>query len=135
MRNRTKSRDFTLQILYEIEIKENIFSEEMFFNFWKSHTTSLEIQEFTQELVKGVIEKKEIIDKIIKEKVLNWEIERISIIDKNVIRIAIYELLYKKEIPRKVSINEAIEISKKYSTDESGHFVNGILDKIKKNKG
>ncbi|MFH1613177.1 MAG: transcription antitermination protein NusB [bacterium] len=57
-----------------------------------------------------------------------------SIIDKNVIRIAIYEILYKKEIPRKVSINEAVEISKKYSTDESGNFVNGILDKIKKNE-
>ena len=87
---------------------------------------------FGEELIDGVIKNREAIDAQIRSMAQNWEFERIAKIDLAILRIAMYEMLHRKDIPPVVSINEAIEIAKKFSTAESGAFVNGLLDKVKK---
>ena len=87
---------------------------------------------FTQELSRKTFSNLREIDEIIRKITENWEFKRIAIIDRNILRFSICELLYFKEIPIKVTIDEAIEIAKKYSTEESGRFVNGILDQVAK---
>jgi len=88
------------------------------------------IKAFSIQLVCGVCEKKEELDQIISKASINWRIERMSRVDRNILRIAVYEILFMDDIPPKVSIDEAVELGKKYGTEESGAFVNGILDKI-----
>ena len=91
-----------------------------------------EMREFTRDLIQGVLTNKEALDLKIQELAQNWDMKRIATVDRNILRLAVYELLYRNDIPPVVSINEAIDIAKIYSTDESGKFVNGILDRLKK---
>ncbi|MGB3346759.1 MAG: transcription antitermination factor NusB [Candidatus Humimicrobiia bacterium] len=88
------------------------------------------IDQFTLKLVKGVKNNFENLNEIINLHSSNWQIDRMPILDRNMLRIALYEIMFEQEIPLKVTINEAIEISKKYGTNESGKFVNGILGKV-----
>lgn len=135
MRKRTKARVLALQILYQIDItgeKDTHCLE----NFWLDMEDPLEegVKEFTAELVKGVSEHLGEIDNKISHYATNWQIERMAVVDRNVMRLSCYELLYRQDIPAKVSINEAVELAKKYSCLEASKFVNGILDKIKSEK-
>ena len=91
-------------------------------------------KEFTIQLVKGVMGNIEKIDKTISKYATNWQIDRMAVIDRNILRIAAFELLFLDDIPPKVSMNEAIDIAKRYGDKDSGKFVNGILDKINKMK-
>lgn len=86
---------------------------------------------FAEPLIRGTIEHRDQIDEQIRTHVKNWELHRIAAVDRNILRLAIYEMLHRQDIPPVVSINEAVDIAKKFSTQESGKFVNGILDKIK----
>jgi N utilization substance protein B len=86
---------------------------------------------FAEPLIRGALEHRDAIDEHIKKHVKNWEIHRIAAVDRNIMRLAIYEMLYRDDIPPVVSINEAVDIAKKFSTQDSGKFVNGVLDKIK----
>ena len=86
---------------------------------------------FADPLIRGVIEHRDECDEIIKKHAKNWDLHRIATVDRNVMRLAIYEMLYRDDIPPIVSINEAVDIAKKFSTHDSGKFVNGILDKVK----
>jgi N utilization substance protein B len=86
---------------------------------------------FADPLIRGVIEHRDAIDEQIKSRAKNWELHRIATVDRNIMRLAIYEMLYREDIPPIVSINEAVDIAKKFSTQDSGKFVNGILDKIR----
>ena len=86
---------------------------------------------FAEPLVRGTIEHRDAIDEQIKKHAKNWDLHRIAAVDRNILRLAIYEMLYREDIPPVVSINEAVDIAKKFSTQDSGKFVNGILDKIK----
>ena len=86
---------------------------------------------FAEPLIRGALEHRDAIDEHIKKHVKNWEIHRIAAVDRNIMRLAIYEMLYREDIPPVVSINEAVDIAKKFSTQDSGKFVNGVLDKIK----
>src|SRR5262245_60490627 len=90
-----------------------------------------EMRLFAEPLIRGALEHRESIDEQIKKHVKNWELHRIAAVDRNILRLAIYEMLHREDIPPIVSINEAVDIAKKFSTHESGKFVNGILDKIK----
>jgi N utilization substance protein B len=90
-----------------------------------------EMRLFADPLIRGVIEHRDGIDEKIKGHAKNWDLHRIAIVDRNVMRLAIYEMLYREDIPPIVSINEAVDIAKKFSTQDSGKFVNGILDKIR----
>ena len=94
-------------------------------------TEEAETRLFAEPLIKGVLEHRDAIDEHIKKHARNWEFNRIAAVDRNVMRLAIYEMLYREDIPPVVSINEAVDIAKKFSTQDSGKFVNGILDKVR----
>ncbi len=99
--------------------------------YYKFRGLSPSARRFCTDLVQGAIGDQEAIDEAIRRNTQNYELGRISVVDRNVLRVAIYEMLHCAEIPPVVSINEAIEIAKKYSTEESGRFVNGVLDQIR----
>jgi len=133
MRKRTFARECALKILYRIEIsKESV--EASLKDFWSKSAdlADKESHDFTETLVKGTYENLAAIDGMISKYTDNWSISRMAVIDKNVMRMCTYEMLYRDDIPLNVSINEAIELAKKYGDVDSGKFVNGILDKIKK---
>jgi N utilization substance protein B len=129
MSRRTRAREIVLKCLYAYETLEKeaktIFEE-------TCAKTSQDVRslEFASDLYFAVIERREEIDKEIASNAENWNINRFAVVDKNIMRIAVCELFYFPDIPAKVSINEAIELAKKYSTIDSSSFVNGILDAI-----
>ena len=86
---------------------------------------------FADPLIRGTLEHRDEMDEVIKKHAKNWDLHRMAAVDRNVLRLAIYEMLHRDDIPPVVSINEAVDIAKKFSTQDSGKFVNGILDKIK----
>lgn len=86
---------------------------------------------FAEPLIRGALEHRDEVDELIKKHAQNWELHRMAAVDRNILRLAIYEMLYREDIPPVVSINEAVDIAKKFSTQDSGKFVNGILDKVK----
>jgi len=90
-----------------------------------------EVRRFAEPLIRGALEHRDTIDEHIKKHAKNWDFHRIAAVDRNIMRLAIYEMLFREDIPPIVSINEAVDIAKKFSTQDSGKFVNGILDKIK----
>jgi N utilization substance protein B len=94
-------------------------------------TGEVEMRLFADPLIRGTLEHRDAIDEHIKKHAKNWEFHRIAAVDRNIMRLAIYEMLFREDIPPIVSINEAVDIAKKFSTQDSGKFVNGILDKIK----
>lgn len=136
MRKRTQSREFALQILYEMDITRDTYNESLS-NFWQTHNEEYieeNIKNFTSELVKGVYDNLEVIDNKIAKYATNWQLKRMAVVDRNILRMGCFELVFRSDIPPKVSINEAVELAKKYSGLEAGKFVNGILDKIKLEK-
>jgi len=133
MRKRTRARELALKILYKLDLLgEEATAENM--AYLVSRIKDPSILEFAEDLVKNTLERKAELDEIISRITRNWNIERMANIDRNILRIASYELLYRKDVPEKVTINEAIELAKKYSTEDSGAFVNGILDRIREEK-
>ncbi len=129
MRERRDAREATLQAMYAQELSGDTMQVVESDVINKSEISS-ELKKFAIELFELSTIHKEELDKYIKEKSKNWDFERIAIIDRLIIRMAICEFLYFDDIPPKVSISEAIEIAKKFSTDDSSAFVNGILDAI-----
>ena len=91
----------------------------------------VEMRLFADPLIRGTLEHRDAIDEHIKKHAKNWEFHRIAAVDRNIMRLAIYEMLFREDIPPIVSINEAVDIAKKFSTQDSGKFVNGILDKVR----
>ena len=132
MRKRTLAREYTLKILYQAEMTRRDIPA-AFTQFWKEQDPPEEnVLEFTQRLIDGVAAHVETIDAKISQHAANWQLKRMAVIDRNILRLGVYELLHTDDIPPKVTINEAVELAKKYGDLESGKFVNGILDKIHK---
>jgi N utilization substance protein B len=127
---RRRSREYALQILFQLELTGGELNDEVFREFWEGNDEDLDVKEFTSDIVKNTLENIKTIDEIIKKAAENWSIDRMAVIDRNILRAATYELFYRTDIPPSVVINEAIEIAKKYSTEDSAPFINGILDKI-----
>ena len=127
---RRKARELALQFLYGIEVNPGDLEEKLA-SFWQMNKTEREIEEFAASLIRGVVQHKEQIDRTISEHALNWDIQRIISVDRNVLRLAVYELAFRPDIPHVVTINEAVDIAKKFGTAESGKFVNGILDNVR----
>ena len=127
---RRRSREYALQILFQLELTGAELNDEVLREFWEGNDEDREVREFTFDIVKNTLEYIDSIDEIIKKAAQHWSIERMAVIDRNIPRAATYELVYRKDIPPAVVINEAIEIAKKYSTEDSAPFINGILDKI-----
>ncbi len=99
--------------------------------FWKLRDSTKGVRDFASALVSGVLEHQPEVDALISRYAEHYVIERLATVDRNVLRLAIYEMLHRRDIPPVVSINEAVEIAKRYNSDESGRFVNGILDRVK----
>ncbi len=133
MGSRRTARELALKLLYQLEMGGGVL-EEALADFWKSQIYSPDIQNFAETLAKGVVSHKEDIDKEISLYADNWDVSRMAVIDRIILRLAVYEIRYCDDIPPAVSINEALEIAKKYSTEESSRFVNGILDRAAKEK-
>jgi transcription antitermination factor NusB len=136
MRLRSQARESVLQVLYQVELS-HYSAEEALEDYYKTaeHSEHNEqFKSFCTFLVKGVCAQKEKLDVIITQYARNWDIGRMAIIDKNVLRLGIYELLYVADIPPKVSINEAVELAKHFGDTDSPKFVNGILDSIFRNE-
>lgn len=127
---RRKARELALQILYAYEINKDLLSV-IIQNFFDGDIyKEKDFTTFSETLVKVTIEKLPEINKILQDVITNWSINRLAIVDKNVLRLATAELLFMEEIPPKVTINEYIEIAKKFGDGDSPAFVNGILDKV-----
>ena len=131
---RRRAREYALQVLFQLDVTNNEFTDEVLKNFWRNIKEDDDVKEFANNIVIGTRENIDSIDKIIKKTAEHWAINRIAVVDRNILRAAAYELLYRSDIPPSVVMNEAIEISKKFSTEDSASFINGILDKIQKSK-
>ena len=156
MRPRREAREKAIQFLFQHDINPPTNLTEALNRFWASQaaaeaetnkdpappiepevadegpsTQESSVRLFADPLIAGVLESREEIDAVIKKHARNWNISRMAVVDRNVLRLAIYEMLNREDIPPVVSINEAVDISKRFSTEDSGRFVNGILDRIK----
>lgn len=131
MRKRTQAREIALKVMYAREIGK-LDLDKCLEQYWEDDPQDDEIRQFCSELIEGISGKLEKLDAIIAKYADNWDLERMATIDRNILRLASYELLFSKDVPPKVAINEAIEIAKKYGDKDSGKFVNGVLDKINK---
>ncbi|MFQ5510749.1 MAG: transcription antitermination factor NusB [Candidatus Krumholzibacteriia bacterium] len=129
MGKRRKAREVVLQALYEAEFSDKAWGE-ILDGQTKDRASTEETVEYASLLLAKVRESVEDLDERIRASVNNWELERISLVDKNILRFALAEILYFPSVPSKVIINEAIEIAYKYSSREAGRFVNGILDRF-----
>jgi transcription antitermination protein NusB len=131
MANRRKGRELALQALYQIDmLGEN--NRSLIERLNESFYPAEELNSFSIELIEGVLAHVKEIDVLIEKYSENWKLSRMPLVDRNILRIAVFELLHKEDIPVKVTLNEAIEIGKKYGSESTGSFVNGILDKIAK---
>jgi len=131
MSNRRRARELALHALYAIELSKNPI-EQVKEDIISNENDNKMTKSFAEQLLFRAVNHNDELDILIRKKAANWDFARIAIIDKLILRMAICEFLYFDDIPPKVSIDEAIEISKKYSTAKSGQFINGILDSVLK---
>ncbi len=135
---RRQAREYVLQALFSYEFtqtkpaKDDILGTLKLIAPESEPSPGDEVILFIEDMINGTIDNMAHIDEIIQRRSKNWDIERLACVDRNILRFAVYEILYRNDIPRNVSINEAVELAKKYSTQDSYSFINGILDKIQK---
>jgi N utilization substance protein B len=129
---RRKAREYALQMLFQWDITHDNIDQVAATFFQNQEQETPNIEDFARALATGTVEHIEDIDRLIQQHAENWRLDRMAVVDRNVLRMATQEFLYDKETPRTVVINEAIEIARRFSTQESPQFINGILDSIKK---
>lgn len=133
MGRRRKARELALQLLYRLDLlPEGDPLTPTLEGFWADHPVAPEVREFAEQLVRGTKANQAKIDECLAQFADRWELSRMAVVDRNILRAGIYELLWCSEVPPKVVINEALEIAKKFSTQESTRFINGILDRARK---
>jgi transcription antitermination factor NusB len=130
MRRRTRARELALQFLYQLDVRGAEIREELE-DFLKEAGASRMARRFATEIVNGVLAHRDELDAVIVKVAQNWSLERMPPVDRNILRLASFELLHCEDIPVGVALNEAIELGKRYSTAQSGSFINGILDHVK----
>lgn len=132
--NRKRSREIAMELLFGMTLSKNTLEEtiETFLEDYEMKLNTIDL-DYIKEILLKVEENKTEIDKKIEEALTNWKLERISKVNLSILRLAIGEMLYMEDVPEKVAINEAIEMTKKYSDDKSVSFINGVLDKAFKN--
>ena len=155
MGKRREARERAVQFLFQYDLNPPANLDEALNQFWESQRAAaiaeekggakwgqtielppatndeLAVREFAEPLIRGALAHRGELDEHIKKCALHWDLHRMAAVDRNILRLAIYEMLHRDDIPPVVSINEAVDIAKKFSTEESGKFVNGILDKVK----
>jgi N utilization substance protein B len=126
---RTKARERALQALYQIDVAADDIDEALA-RFWRSfEPVEAEVRETAEALVRGVAAHRRVVDDAIEGASTNWRLDRMAKVDRNVLRLAVHELLH-TDVPVKVAINEAIELGKKFGSESTGAFVNGVLDRV-----
>lgn len=132
MGDRRKSRELALQALFFLDVNHTD-SENGIADFCIQHQEELSdsVKPFFLDLVNGVMAEKAKIDQLMDKWAKNWKISRMPVVDRNIMRLAIFELIHRPDIPPSVSINEAVEIGKKFGTRDSGSFINGVLDRVR----
>ncbi|WP_017855569.1 transcription antitermination factor NusB [Leptospira interrogans] len=133
MSDRRTSREIAVMALYQLELTQPPLKEVLKFK-WYDKKTEPEERDFAVSIVNGVVKNQEQIDTLIKKYSKNWDFSRISIVNKAILRLSIYALLYTWEVPKNVTIDEAVELTKEFESEESARFVNGVLDAILKNE-
>jgi len=132
MGKRRKARELALQLLYQLDLHGELDPESHLPEFWNRHPVDVEVRMFTETLVRGTKLHQAQIDQLITRYADHWELARMAVVDRNILREGIFELLQIVDVPPKVTINEALEVAKKFSTRESTRFINGILDRVRK---
>ncbi len=130
MGTRRRAREMAMQALFYMDTQQN-GSPRMLERFCENFSLPQKVRPFFLQLVNGVLAAQPQIDILIERYSKNWKVQRMSCVDRNVMRIAVFEMLFCPDIPPKVSINEAIDVAKKFGTEESGAFINGIVDRIR----
>jgi transcription antitermination factor NusB len=133
MRRRTRARELALQFLYTLDLRGDDVAGELP-AFLKESGASRPARQFATELVDGVRRHRGDLDRRIAALAAHWSLERMAPVDRNILRLAGFELLHGRDVPVRVALNEAIELGKRYSTAQSGAFVNGILDRLKEQR-
>jgi len=131
MGNRRTARELALQILYQIELAGEEPDRGLDI-FWEEHPIDAQVRRYAGELIRGTRGGLETIDAFLSKYARNWVLDRMALVDRNILRMAVFEMFISRGAPPVVVINEAVDIAKKYSTPDSGSFVNGILDRIRK---
>jgi transcription antitermination factor NusB len=122
-------------MLYQVDVRgDEVLADAAAF-FDREAPDEPDLHAFARRLIDGTLEAREKIDGIITDAAQNWDLRRMALVDRNILRMAVYEMLFAEDIPAKVSINEAIELGKRFSTKQSGSFINGILDRIRREQG
>jgi len=129
MGKRRRARELAIQVLFYMEYSL-CDPDEGFRLICESYSTPATIRPFSRQLVLGVCENRKDLDNLISQSSKNWRLERMSYVDRNILRIGIFEILFMKDIPPKVSIDEAVELGKRFGTEDSGAFINGVLDSV-----
>jgi transcription antitermination protein NusB len=132
---RRKAREYALQMLFQLDFTKRTDDEKTFEEFWSGKREQSGVKEFTLNLVRGTLQNLEKIDAMIETVTEHWLLKRMAAVDRNILRFAAYEILYRQDIPSAVTINEALEIAKKYSSVEAASFLNGVLDRLAKEAG
>ncbi|MBI4400447.1 MAG: transcription antitermination factor NusB [Nitrospirae bacterium] len=130
MGTRRQSRERALQVLFQWDIHGK--AGEWLEDFWTQHPASPEVRSFAERIIDGVMAHRDELDALIGKYAINWKVSRMPVVDRNILRAAVCELLFLPDVPAKVTVNEAIELAKRFADDEAKSFVNGILDKILK---
>ena len=130
MGKRRDARLLAVQFLYQVEVGAKQELEPSLTNFWETTEAVPQLRKLAEPAIRGVLGCREELDEQIKKYSQNWDLHRIAPVDRSILRLALYEMLRCPDIPPVVSINEAIDIAKQLSTEESGRFVNGILDRV-----
>jgi N utilization substance protein B len=128
---RRKAREIALQMLYQMEVNP-VDPQEALALLWRNVSAGRETREFVERIVQGVHANRQEIDQVIARHSEHWRLDRMDWVDRSILRMGVFELLFCDDIPHKVAMNEAVDLGKKFGAEESGAFINGILDKISK---
>ncbi|RME23847.1 MAG: transcription antitermination factor NusB [Deltaproteobacteria bacterium] len=126
---RRKARESALKMLFALDVNKDPV-DHVIDDYWEQFEPSHEGRDFADKLVRGTVEHIEQLDRAISEVSIHWKLNRMTCVDRNLLRLAAYELFYMDEVPKRVTLNEAIEIAKKYGTEDSWAFINGVLDRL-----
>jgi N utilization substance protein B len=129
MSMRRRGREIALQVLYQLDL-DPADPKKVLDRHWENFQPAEQAREFCARLVEGVLANAGEIDRLIEENSENWTLKRMAVVDRNILRLAAFELRFCPDIPFKATLNEAVELAKKFGTDDSGAFINGILDRI-----
>lgn len=129
MAKRSRAREIALQLLFRTDRNPHT-ADDLDERFIRERLRGAELQQFAADLIAGVRTKREQLDRLVQEVAQNWSLSRMAPVDRSILRLAAYEILYRDDIPPKVAIDEAIELAKRFGTADSHRFVNGILDRI-----